>query len=533
MARTLLLGLDGMTFTILDPLVEEGRLPFFSRVIEEGVRAELRSTANPLTPPAWTTLMTGRGPGAHGVFDFMRFEEGPEGPYGALIFSHDVRCETIWSIASRQGGKIISLNFPAMFPVRPIDGFVVPGYVTARQLKTSVFPRALYPRLKALPGFNPKEFAWNMDESRKGVEGLPPEDYESWIRYVMDKDGQWVQIATMLMKEENWSLAAILFDGVDRLQHLVWRFLDPALADSLGSEWERRIRELAIEYFVRLDKHLADLVAVAGPDTRVFLASDHGAGSTTEIFYANAWLASRGYLTWKDGTELDVEDRLSAPHIFDFFQSIDWRRTKAYVRSASSNGIYIRKARPEGGGVKPEEYEAFRAKLVEELLEFRDPANGERIVSRVMLREEAFPGEAMEDAPDITLFLRDGGFPSIMPSQELLKPRKEVVGMHRPEGVFMAVGPGIRKGESLPPKDIVDTTPTMLHSLGLPVPSDFEGKVIEDAYEGSFLASNPIRIGEKTLDPREKAGAANERTEMKTEDEAQLLDQLRRLGYID
>jgi predicted AlkP superfamily phosphohydrolase/phosphomutase len=536
MPRTLLLGLDSMTFTVLDALLQDGRLPFLRRCMEEGVRAELLSTPNPLTPPAWTTLMTGVGPGVHGVYDFMRFTERADGPFGLLTSSHDVLCETIWSLASRQDRRVISLNFPAMFPVKPIDGFVVPGYVSARQLRTSVFPRDLYPRLKALPGFDPREFSWNMEETRKAVEGVPHEEYERWIRYLITKDQHWFQIAHLLMSEEPWDLSAIVFDGVDRLQHLCWRFFDPE-ADP-RSDWDRRIHELAIDYFVRLDEHLARLVKLAGPGTRVFLASDHGAGSTTEIFYANAWLASKGYLAWKKGTEIDRDDRLSAPHIFEFYRTIDWRRTRAYVRSSSANGIYIRRRSQVGeGGVPDAEYASFRAKLVEELLNFRDPQSNEPVIRRVMVREEAFPGPAMEDAPDITLFLRDGGHPSILPSEDLLKPRSEIIGMHRLEGVFLALGPGIRRGENLSQKEIADVAPTLLYSLGLPIPSNFEGKLIEAAFEPAHLEAEPPRVGPPAGREAAPAGAgtreSGERDGMTQEDEAKVIERLRHLGYLD
>ena len=50
--RTLLLGLDGATFTILDPLMAAGEMPFFKELVDTGVRAELRSVVPALTPPA-------------------------------------------------------------------------------------------------------------------------------------------------------------------------------------------------------------------------------------------------------------------------------------------------------------------------------------------------------------------------------------------------------------------------------------------------------------------------------------------------
>ena len=58
MTSTLFIGLDGCTFTVLNEMVRdlpgEGiTMPFMKKVLENGVRAKLRSTPNPLTPPAW------------------------------------------------------------------------------------------------------------------------------------------------------------------------------------------------------------------------------------------------------------------------------------------------------------------------------------------------------------------------------------------------------------------------------------------------------------------------------------------------
>ena len=80
MTRTLLIGLDGATFTVLDPLMDgtcaEGVvMPYLASLRGKGYSAKLKSTAHPLTPPAWTSVATGRTPGHHGIYDFVRFED--------------------------------------------------------------------------------------------------------------------------------------------------------------------------------------------------------------------------------------------------------------------------------------------------------------------------------------------------------------------------------------------------------------------------------------------------------------------------
>ena len=70
--RVLMIGLDGATFRLLRPLCEMGVLPFLASMMRGGVVADLMSTNNPLTPPAWTSMTTGRSPEVHGIYDFLR-----------------------------------------------------------------------------------------------------------------------------------------------------------------------------------------------------------------------------------------------------------------------------------------------------------------------------------------------------------------------------------------------------------------------------------------------------------------------------
>ena len=124
-----LIGLDGATFSVLDPMMRGGVMPFLRDWSAGGVRAVLGSTTHPLTPIAWTTLMTGRLPGNHGVFDFVRVVSQDPQPSYVLGTSADVRTETLWAITSRNGRRVSCLNFPSMFPAPAINGFVVPGFV--------------------------------------------------------------------------------------------------------------------------------------------------------------------------------------------------------------------------------------------------------------------------------------------------------------------------------------------------------------------------------------------------------------------
>jgi predicted AlkP superfamily phosphohydrolase/phosphomutase len=531
--RVVLLGLDGGTFSTLDPLMEEGVMPFLKEFLASGVRGELLSVIPPLTPPGWASLVTGRTPGNHGVLDFFRFES-PDSRYIRLVNSRDVKCETIWSIISRQGLKATVLNFPLMTPPRPISGYAVPGWAPWRYLRRLCSPRELYDKIKTVPGFNVQDLAMDLELEGKAIEGSSKEEYEDWIRLHIRREKQWFEILRYLMQEDPCNLTAVLFDGVDKLQHLLWRFIDPAYVPAHPSAWEQRIRDLCLDYFRQLDGLIAETVAMAGPEASVFLASDHGFGPSTEVFYLNAWLHRQGYLEWatKAPEDTSAVGKLGLDMTSRWSFMVDWSRTTAYGLTPSSNGLHIAVAgRRVQQGIDPKEYERVRSILMDQLGQLTDPATGGRVVSQIWTREEAFAGTQMEMAPDLTLSLRDGGFVSILKSDVVLKPRPEVVGTHRPEGVFMAKGPGIRQGLSLSALSLTDVAPTLLYTLGLPVPRDLEGRVAEQIFEPASLHRRPIDVGEPTQVPEAFPQWPDHREDQ--EGEARVLERLKQLGYVE
>lgn len=271
--KALLIGLDGATFAILDPMVRAGVMPFLGRFMAEGVRSNLRTVIPPLTPPAWTSLMTGRSPGYHGIFDFFQMESA-EDRHIRFVNSHDVRCETIWSMASRSGLKVAALNFPLMYPAPKISGYVIPGWVPWRVLPLACFPEQLFNRLKAIPEFNPRELAMDIKLEERATEGGPESEHESWVELHTRREKNWFEILRYLSQEDDLELGAILLDGMDKLQHLCWRFIDPDFTASLKSDRELRIRDLCLEYYRCLDHLIEQAAEQAGPETTIYIASD-------------------------------------------------------------------------------------------------------------------------------------------------------------------------------------------------------------------------------------------------------------------
>ena len=101
MARPALtvIGLDAATFDVVDPLVAAGDLPHLARLLERGASGVLRSTTHPLTPHAWSTMVTGVNAGQHGIWDFT---ERDDTGYGLRLINGSYRrAPALWDRLAR------------------------------------------------------------------------------------------------------------------------------------------------------------------------------------------------------------------------------------------------------------------------------------------------------------------------------------------------------------------------------------------------------------------------------------------------
>jgi predicted AlkP superfamily phosphohydrolase/phosphomutase len=328
------------------------------------------------------------------------------------------------------------------------------------------------------------------------------------------------------MGKDRTDLTAVVLDGPDKLQHLFWRFVDPAFALPDADDEHRRIADLCFGFYRRLDDNICRMMQAAGPETDVFFTSDHGFGPTTEILYINEWLARQGYLTWSAAARQDDAGQLTADRFKDHLGMVDWKATKAFAPTPSSNAIFIKKDLGSGLGVKEEDYLPFVLKLQRELLDIRDPATGEPVV--VMADLNKLRGSSfVEPCPDITLRLRDGGLVSILKSNEVLTQRPHADGTHRPAGIFIGHGPSFRRGEAADPISILDITPLMLTLRGVAVPNDLEGRVPTEV-----LAHE--RAVERGADTRTSATSRRDDDAEPTGEEREaLMNQLKILGYME
>lgn len=502
--KVLIIGLDGGTFSVIDPLIEQGRLPNLERLIRSGARATLLSTRPPLTPVAWGAFMTGCGPGKHGTFAFVRVR--PEDYRVEFLNGSHLRVPTIWEIVSRHGLRCGAHNVPWTFPPRRVNGFMLSGLDAPTFDSSIAYPSGLFERVVDATGPYFEKF-------------VPPHVVAKNIDRLGCQISQCGRVARWLLSAEPVDLFMTVFSSIDHVQHNFW--------NAREHRPDRTRRENVIEYaYERVDEEIGRLLnSYADADTTVLIVSDHGAGPCRGAINLDRWFEERGWLTFRPHriafldavrqTALQVARRFSSrsvrgrlqKHAYNtrerlasvrMVEGIDWSRTRVYCWSDYGNVQINVRGRQGLGVVAPgAEFDAMREELIVSLRGLRHPDDGLPVVEDVYTAEELYAGPHLDKAPDLLVQTRNyeyeiithltpsGPVPTEVDTAIFPPPLRS--GTHRIEGVLIACGPTIRQGFHFESATLEDIAPTLLYLLGLPVPTYMDGHVIEELFEPSVL----------------------------------------------
>src|SRR5262245_34571988 len=148
--KVMVLGLDGATWDVLEPLAQEGLLPNLMRLREQGAWGSLRSVFPPLSPVAWTAVMTGKNSGRHGIFEFLEYAHDPRG--GRVNSSRTIQAELLWGIAGRYGKTTVAGGVPLSYPPRPAPGFYLGDFLSPARAPDFASDPALFAELERAIG---------------------------------------------------------------------------------------------------------------------------------------------------------------------------------------------------------------------------------------------------------------------------------------------------------------------------------------------------------------------------------------------
>ena len=295
--RTLIVGLDGATPELLFPMIDRGELPTLASLRARSAWGPLRSTTPPMTLPAWSSFLTGRGPGEHGIFDFFVRERSS----GRLRFvdARDRAVPTIPRLLSDHGLQVGTFLFPTTWPPEELTGGQISGFdspVATQVPASACAPRSLHARVRTILG---RDLAYaDFSELRKGGR-WEERAAEALLRGIADKE----RVAARLIAEgPHYDVFAILFGEADTASHHFWHLADP-LSPRHDPVLAPRFGGVIAAVYRRLDAALGRLLEAGSGWDAVIVASDHGFGGASDrVLHLNAFLAAEGFLRWRSGS---------------------------------------------------------------------------------------------------------------------------------------------------------------------------------------------------------------------------------------
>ncbi|RMF89446.1 MAG: hypothetical protein D6736_08360, partial [Nitrospinota bacterium] len=194
--------------------------------------------------------------------------------------------------------------------------------------------------------------------------------------------------------------------------------------------------------------------------------------------------------------------------------------------------INLKERTPDGVVEPGAEYEEIRNRLIEKLHAAVDPETGERFIEKVLTKEEAFSGPFLHKAPDILIGTRNLDYLVSTNYYFGRSFRKKRIGNHKMEGILILHGPPFKKGYCLQGAHIQDCMPTIFYVLGLPIPSDFDGRILEEAFVEEYLKTHRPTWGDPV--PFESELKNKELMDTYSSEEAEVIrNRLQSLGYIE
>ncbi|NCF69864.1 MAG: hypothetical protein GWP61_28295 [Chloroflexi bacterium] len=466
-------GLDGVTFDLLQPWLDEGRLPNLAKLLAEGAHGRLRSTIPPVSASAWASFATGTNPGQHGLVDFTY--PAADG-YDIQVSNGRTRAvPALWELVGAVGGETGVVSMPMTYPPQPLNGFMLCSFLTPSADSQYTYPPALQEEITAAAG----PFPLHMSEKGRG------KDPRIFVKAVKQMEIERARAVRYLLQNRPWDLFLYVFETTDNLQHEVWHLLDET-HPLYDAEMAARVKPDILDYYETVDRLLGEMLALLPEDVLVVTLSDHGFGPFHKFFHINNWLAEGGWLKFKR-TPISLIKRLAFKlgitpinalkwitrlrlgglrknvkrgrggnmlrRLFLSFNDVDWSRTKAFsVGNFGQVYLNVVGQRPSGV-VTADTYDQVLEEIAAAARELRDADGGNQVVPVVYKREEIFHGISAERLPDLVLHTDRAKYVSFghadFGSNKIIEPSTGQTGHHHMVGIVGLNGPGARTGKRL------------------------------------------------------------------------------------
>lgn len=491
MKKIIMIGIDGSRLDLIDKWANQGRLPNFKKLIDNGTSGILESILpGPHSAPAWTSLVTGKNPGKHGVPYFML--NGEDSYELKLATSYDVKEETLWDYLGKYDYISGVFGVPMTYPPKQIKGVMVCSWGTPLLESEYTFPKDFKNNLKKL------KFQLGIDFEKRSQNSL------NKLRKLTESHCRAIE---WYLNNYSCNFFMNVFIGTEQMHHLYSSFLD-----NTHPQYNPEFELVMVSYYKQIDDFLGRILLKFEHQANIFIVSDHGHFCAKEEIFLNNVLEKHNFFSRKKESDhrpyenfvilmasifraipesgQNVLKRLIPEKIKNNLRdtkeiNADWSKTLCYCPSKIGM-LYINLQGREPEGIVPKENYLDTVELIIKTLE-QDNEFMEK-VNHIYRRDELFKGLFIDKMPDIIIEFKWGYDCNFTSPEGLLydKINKDHVGVHTKEGVFIAHGPDIKERVKLGKISILDVTPTILYYYGIPVPKSIDGKILDNIFKGTF-----------------------------------------------
>lgn len=465
--RVLLFGISGATWDVMSPLIAAGRLPTISRLVNEGTHAVLKSLRvtgdKHIRPqPTWPSIATGCVPARHGIERFYHTAD-------------DLRVPPMWDWLGAKGKRIGLFSWPISWPVRPVNGFCIPGYdgrdaathpaeltyirtldrrQTAARAGKDILGRLgaaepfLLPWKMLRAGTSPATLGRLAAEAVKMRLAAPKEIRPLLMRRARLRVSS--DIFCRLCRKMQIDFGAFVTFLVDYASHRFWLYRQPSLFPDAPADVPAAMRSAVDEAYVAVDRTLGHMLRRLGPEMIVAVVSEHG--MSPEI--VSAEIGPHHYALRPNR----LRELLQIPPTVTAVPIARWLAYQ--TPSDLQAGIATR-------------FEQVTVQSTGQPL-FQVALHRNEVIVKLALPREQYSDLQDLDALNIVV---DGKVHPFTEIAQRFGARRSA--MHAENGVLILHGPGIRRGEQLSRASIVDVAPTLSRAMGVAHPEGLDGVMLD------------------------------------------------------
>jgi predicted AlkP superfamily phosphohydrolase/phosphomutase len=503
--RTIDIGLDALDYKLVERWSSAGELPCLKELLATCPTVKLSTPSRVLQGTVWPSVLTGVGPGHHGLYFQTQLRNGTY----ALTekFADHVRLKRFYQHMADAGLRCGLADIPTDSPARDMRGLQVVEWATEfKYWRYATVPRSFARYMRSHIGENPMTAHWNSGDSQ--------ESHTRLCAALETSTRMKAKLGRDLIKRKDLNLVFCVFGEAHKAGHWLWKYHDETHPNHESAS--AVLKDGLLNSYKQIDRAVAEMLELVTPDDNLIVFSDHGMQPAYRGEHLiDLILEKLGLLAYSGNPKSQASNdrpprqskasqrfqhaklalKRNLPQALlaalskqkNSFATLDWQKTRVFSLPTDRNShlrLNLRGREPMGIVAPGAEYEALLDHLESALKALINPLTGSAAVEEVFRVRKLFPGERAEDLPDVTvLWNAEAPIDEVSSTQVgvIRRPIRELrSGNHREEGFLLARGPNFKQGRGEYKGHILQIAPTLLHLHGLASPDQYEMPPLED-----------------------------------------------------